>query len=166
MLGSSEGSSFTYCYSTGLVEGTDAGAFIGVIDSGSLANCYYYDIINEKFKNGTDGKSGFEYMAPIGKKTNIDDGSIGISAIDQTAATYEAFVGDDDGPDYQWQPAVAYDQILNIYYQGKYNLKTVEQLEKLTAPPVATVTTDDFVLDHYGDWPAPEIWTFNEQLTS
>ena len=146
----------TNCYSTGLVEGTSKGAFIGNLVDGSLASCLYYDIINEQFANGTDGKSGYTYLKPVGNQetSDINEGGVKISAFDETARTYEAFVGDNDGTEHKWQTAVAYDQNLNIYYQGKYNLKTVDQL--------SGSTDTDLASKHYGDWPSPEIWAINE----
>jgi hypothetical protein len=60
---------------------------------------------------------------------------------------------------------------LEDYYGGKYNLKTVAQLDTSTpkqvdvietATTVNNVTTPaDFVATHYGDWPAPEIFVVN-----
>ncbi len=160
LIGNATGSglSVSNSYSTGLIEGpaNAAGALIGSIDGTTsetrLSDCKYFEIINEQFKTGTDGRGGFIYMNPVGNKDTANLNG-GVRAIDETAGTYDAFVKGDD----TWKQAVAYDQNLNIYYQGKYNLKTVDQL--------ANSSTDDLVSKHYGDWPAPEIWTINEQTS-
>ena len=147
----------TNSYSTGLVNGTAAGAFIGNLgDGSSLTGCLYYEIINEQFANGTDGKTGYKYMNPVGNKetSELNQHEVKISPIDANAGSYETFVGDDD----QWKSAVAYDMNLSFYYQGKYNLKTVDQL-------TGNTTNKDLVSDHYGDWPSPEIWVINEPNT-
>lgn len=147
----------TNSYSTGLVNGTAAGAFIGNLgDGSSLTGCLYYEIINEQFANGTDGKTGYKYMNPVGNKetSELNQHEVKISPIDANAGSYETFVGDDD----RWKSAVAYDMNLGFYYQGKYNLKTVDQL-------TGNTTNKDLVSDHYGDWPSPEIWVINEPNT-
>ena len=72
----------------------------------------------------------------------------GVTALDATAASYNAFIGA------QRDPAVAYDAVLDLYYHGKYELRTVAQLG-------ASVSTGDWVATHYGDWPAPELWVIN-----
>ena len=41
------------------------------------------------------------------------------------------------------------------YYNGKYNLRTVLRLGQ-------SVGSNDFVADHYGDWPAPEAFVINK----
>ena len=147
--------SVSSCYSAGLVEGTNEGAFIGSLADGALENCLYYDIINEQYANGTDAKSGFAYMDPVGnlQTSDINQGETKISAIDANAGSYDDFVGDDNG----WNTAVAYDQNLNFYYQGKYNLKTVDQLTGSTG--------NDLASKHYGDWPSPEVWTINDPVS-
>ena len=48
-----------------------------------------------------------------------------------------------------------WDAVLVTYYQGRYPLRTVGQLG-------ATVSDDDLVTTHYGDWPAPEIFVINK----
>lgn len=148
-------------YSTGLVNSikTDEndndveGAFIGSLTTSvTLTDCKYYDIINERDANGgNNGSKGYEYLKPVGNS----DSPSGITMIDEDAASYEDFVGADSN----WKSSISYDDILGDYYQDKYNLKTVEQLG-------TSVEGGDFVANHYGDWPAPEIWVINEKKTN
>ena len=96
-----------------------------------------------------------------------------VTVIDATATTYDNFVGSgasDTEADRRWRTAYSYDDKLKVYYQGKYNLKTVNQIKALRGHNIdpeaevrEAVGTDpgDFVLHHYGDWPAPETWVFN-----
>ncbi len=150
----------TNSYSTGLVNSVTKnsnnqdekdveGAFVGSFTSGTLDSCKYYDIINERDANGgNNGSKGYEYLKPVGNS----DSPSGITMIDADAASYEDFVGADSS----WKSSISYDDILGDYYQDKYNLKTVEQLG-------TSVEGGDFVANHYGDWPAPEIWVINEK---
>ena len=141
----------TNCYCTGLVKGTDDHtikyAFIGsgLPGEGSSDN-HYYEIINET----TDQHN--PYMLPYQNYTPLQTGII--SQIDATASAYNGFVG----APATWQTARAYDSNLVTYYKGKYSLKTVYQLN-------ATLSGNYFVKNHYGDWPAPEIFVLNT-LTS
>lgn len=124
------------CYSTGLTDGGSY-AFIGTGGSNaSVKDCMFYEIINE-----SQGTNGMEYKEP-GKET-------GVKPLDESADTYQSFVGDDSG----WKDAEPYDDTLEDYYNGKYNLRTVT---KLTGKG-----TDTFADTHYGDWPAPEVFIIN-----
>ena len=163
------------CYATGLVadparqddpaqketyksKTANEGAFAGSCE-GTISNCRYYQIINERLKE--DGK-GFEYLDAIGSGSKKANASV--TAIDYDAANYNGFVGTD------WRTAIPYDTDLVKYYQGKYNLKTVQQLAGNEETFYTTTTTDQngklhyktFVVDHYGDWPAPEIFIINQ----
>jgi len=138
--------SVTNCYATGLVNGTDVkGAFAGSLD-GNASGCSYYSIINEIPQEG----KAYTYLPAfqIGNKTT------GVKAFDTTAASYSSFIGS------SWDTASAYDDTLGMYYQGKYNLKTVAQLLPGSHKPF-TVNSTDFVTVHYGDWPSPEAMTVN-----
>ena len=92
-----------------------------------------------------------------------------VKAIDATATDYDNFVsgtkeGGEADPEYKWMTAYSYDKKLQVFYQGKYNLKTTNQLRSLRKNPPefdSQATEGDFVLNHYGDWPAPETWVFN-----
>ena len=150
MIGSGSGS-VASCYATGLVTGTGTspteGAFAGSFDEGSISTkegeeSYYYSIINEI--KDADGK--IAYLPPIGSNTNLKN----VTALDETASNYNEFVGDPA----DWAEAVPEDAVLVTYYQGRYPLRTVGQLG-------ATVSDDDLVTTHYGDWPAPEIFVIN-----
>lgn len=136
-------------YATGLVSGTTEGAFAGSF-SGAATDCHYYEIINER-KND---KEAFIYLVPVQGKETIE----GIAALDASAQTYNDF-SFPNKTGYSWQPAVPNDAALKAYYivdgDSVYNLRTVAQLG-------ATVSDDDLVATHYGDWPAPEILIINE----
>ena len=146
LLGSGSGS-VTKCYATGLVKGDTEGAFVGYYSgtSESITGCKYYMIINERHE-GENGKEAFSYLDPIGGGTT----SAGIIALDKDAEEYEKFVGMPSA----WADAIPKDTSLLTYYQGRYPLQTVTRLG-------ATVSKDDLVATHYGDWPAPEIFVIN-----
>ena len=128
------------CYATGMVKGATCGAFAGTL-TGTASGCYYYEIINEI----ADKDKGCTYLSKLG--TGDKDG---ITALDADASAYETFVGIEN------KSASPYDNLLKLYYKGKYQLRTVHQLG-------ANVDyTNDFVAIHYGDWPAPETWVINE----
>lgn len=141
----------TDCYCTGLVPHTGSttiGAFAGSF-SGSAENCKYFEIVNEiRNMKGDYLTSGYSYLTAGAKTGENDTGAIAnVAAFDANASVYNTFTSG------TWQAAHPYDPGLGDYYQDKYNLKTVAQLG-------ASVTTDDFVIDHYGDWPAPEEFIF------
>jgi hypothetical protein len=172
------GSSVEYCYSTGLVNAEKpaaevaaapkVGALIGDLHTSlTLDNCNYYQIINSV--TGDDGS--ISYLPQLG--TPVTDMDNKVEAIDTTATTYDNFVGSGasgTGADRRWRTAYSYDEKLRVFYQGKFNLKTVGQMKALKshvddafAEPKETDGTNlgDFVIHHYGDWPAPETWVFN-----
>ena len=133
LVGSATGGTITDSYATGLVSGPTKHAFIG---SGTLSDSstgnYYFKIINNA-------------LAPVSKTS--DDAHI--RALDASTTTYNDFVGS------SWNSSSAYDSRLMQYYQGKYNLKTVAQLG------ASVDENTDFVIRHYGDWPAPEVFIPN-----
>ncbi len=138
-----DSASITSCYATGLVKGTTQGAFAGLL-AGTATDCHYFRIINERdAEGGEDGSKGYEYL----KAVNDADRS-GIAALDGNRSGYNAEAGSGSAS------AVPYDSLLNLYYQGKFNLKSVVQLG-------GTVASGGFVATHYGDWPAPETWVVN-----
>ena len=94
-------------------------------------------------ENGTDGN-------PLGSQTYT-----GITALDATAQTYNTFVG----AGASWGGAIPYDAKLITYYQGQFDLQTVKDL---AGANVVFSTNPEFVVTHYGDWPAPEIFVINE----
>ena len=121
------------------------------LGSGSSGNYYYY-IINEVL----DDKDTIKYKMP---------GNEVVTALDTNAKSYNDFVGAWDS----WNPARAYDSSLVKYYGGKYTLRTVDELNP-ELPDIdidndGTADYDDwnklFVMTHYGDWPAPEIFIIN-----
>ena len=134
----------TNCYATGLVQGTGdspvVGAFAGTL-TGNASNCHYYEIINMNAETG-------EPMKAVSTDTETDK-KTGISALDESAASYNTFVGS------EWKAANPYDTTLIDNYGNKYCLPAVEQLG-------GSVAATDFVATHHGDWPAPEVFVINE----
>ena len=154
-VGTGTDDSISGSYCTGLVSGTTEGAFAGSL-SGTATECKYFEIINERQNVDENDKTipGYHYLTAQGG----DKTSAGITAFDDTAATYETFCGDKDA----WQKAEPYDNALKQFYHDDenkplYNLQTVKQLGGASSD----VTTSDFVATHYGDWPAPEEFIFN-----
>ena len=147
----SGGGTISNCYCTGLVSGTTRGAFAGSLTT-DPTNCQYFEIINE-IKTDDEGKeiAGFNYLKPIGNKNRTE--TSGITAIDATAGTYEAFCGSPNS----WDSAVPYDGTLKRNYSDSFNLRTVYQIGQTKAKS----TSGDFVSTHYGDWPAPEAFVVN-----
>ena len=144
-VGSGSGVNISNCYCTGLVFGNTKGAFAGSI-GGTINACRYFEIINEV----QDVNQGFTPLSSVGGGASNG----GITAFDASAASYNEFCG----APAVWQPAHAYDGALdtNGYYGGKYNLKTVNQLD-------TSVGTAGFAVSaHYGDWPAPEAFVVNK----
>lgn len=131
------------CYATGLVNGsTSEGAVAGTFN-GTATGCLYLEIINERVKK--EGEVEYiEYLPAVSGGGTVS----GMLAMDATTASFSDFVGDPAA----WESAGAYDPVLIKYYQGKYNLKTVKQLEG--GPDIEDTY---YVNVHYGDWPAPEI---------
>ncbi len=148
----------TNCYCTGLVSGTIEGAFAGSL-SETPSGCQYFEIINERQNVDENDKTkvvpGYHYLTALGENKT----SAGITAFDDTAATYETFCGAQTS----WKPATPYDGALKTYYLEKYNLQTIGQLlggdDKLKESE--SDETVYFVATHYGDWPAPEEFVFN-----
>ena len=146
----------TGCYATGLVkengDGAAGGAFAGSM-SGTATNCQYFEIINER-----SSENGFTYLGAVGAADKD-----GITALDATVATYDSFVG---APSV-WAKASPYDSKLGAYYKNgsetAFNLKTVDQLADTDKSlPSSSETPEAYVLTHYGDWPAPEIFVINQ----
>ncbi len=87
----------------------------------------------------------------LGEGAVGDKDQPGITEIDLNAASYEAFVGAQG----KWTEAVPNDDVLGLYYGGKYNLMGVSRLD-------TSLDSKSIVNTHYGDWPAPEIFVINE----
>jgi hypothetical protein len=160
-------STVNFCYATGLVkanpkaetsdgEAPSVGAFIGDLPNvtGKVGNSYYYQIINKT--TGADGT--VTYLPQFGVDINHHESLV--TAIDKSADAYDAFVGASGS----WSSSYSYDAKLKVFYQGKYNLETTNQLLAKrggTDSYNGQAGSDDFVRNHYGDWPAPETWVFN-----
>ena len=169
-------------YCTGLVKSTAdtpvEGAFAGIY-TGKATDCLFFEIINERVEKDATGVStiDYTYLYPVSGLETVD----GITALDETAATYNAFSFDASVGDYAWQLATPYNDRLKVYYseetedgesgkkiEVKYILRTVGQLGQAVQPEsettegeVITKIPADFVATHYGDWPAPEIFVVN-----
>lgn len=161
LVGAAQGVSFERCYATGLIEiprdrndlpiYTNRGAFAGTL-TGSVTACRYFEIVNEVLN---DRK--LEYLGPVGNQTNPYPG---ISVLDAMTGGY--YVTGNGAASGDWKSAVAYDPTLVGSYQGRYNMETVRQLQPATWTEEGMVETGDFVLVHYGDWPAPEVRVKND----
>lgn len=161
----------------------------------NVSKCYYYEMINERIereineagrklytiyatKPDTSGsKDSYVFLTALGKldKEHLAS-SLGITPLDATAESYNAFVGspsdntdDPDNPVPGWTNAMPYDGKLREYYsvkndddvlESKYNLKNVVRLGA-TLKEEDTDITKYYVATHYGDWPAPEIFVIN-----
>lgn len=158
-VGSGNGVNISNCYCTGLVFGNTKGAFAGSI-GGTINACRYFEIINEV----QDVNQGFTPLSSVGGGASNG----GITAFDASAASYNEFCGAPDN----WEKANPYDAALktNGYYNGNYNLRTVERLNgEVSATNKVEFRPTDFVIKdygHYGDWPAPEAFVVNEGSSS
>ena len=151
-----------HCYSTGLVSGKEAdNAFIG---SGKAAiktdkESYYIKSVNEYKKSKSGKVSTILYKGPGNDNVDALD-----TDFDDDDAVYEDFVMGRAA----WNNAVPYDSVVKKYYNDRYNLMTVTQLdsaEKTRNDPKKKGIIDKdtlFVDTHYGDWPAPEVFIVNE----
>ena len=133
-----------------------AGAFAGKLTA-NPKDCKYFEIVNEIVDETTGMIS---YLPPAHGKETVT----GVSALDESAETYNAFVGESSG----WTEAEAYDDTLEKYYTVgeslKYNLKSIPRLDADFGNTDGDGNTPaDFVATHYGDWPAPEIFVLNEK---
>lgn len=180
LVGSATGS-IQYSYCTGLVSGTTEGAFAGTY-SGTATDCSYFEIINERKETYTNASGaavetgGYIYLDPVSGSETVT----GITAMDATASTFNKF-SNPGTTDYTWQSAIPYNDMLTKYYgegsgtsrEAKYILKTVAQLALLDSLNTEFAVQGepgesdnpqipaDFVIQHYGDWPAPEIFVVN-----
>jgi len=201
LIGASGATKIEYSYSTCSATGATVGGLIGT-GSGQIQHSYctglvkstattpvegafagdwtysgqepedgnrYFDIINERDEKDDSGNltGGYTYLYPVSGKETVP----GVAAIDDTASTFNDFCGVST----EWKSATPYKEQtrLESYYGGKYNLKTVAQLDDGPEKKVNVVEEDtliggvttpaDFVAIHYGDWPAPEIFVVNTQ---
>ncbi len=153
LVGPVVGTSITDCYATGLVggAGTQRGAFVGSNGYTSLSNNYYYEIINGDLK-------------PVG---NNDNATIeGISALDATVDTFNAFYGATlrapltiDGESVPVDKPYPYDSELTKRYGNLYPLRTIRMLNQ---DADNNWTKEHYwSTSHYGDWPSPETLVIN-----
>ena len=172
------GGTINHSYCTGLVNGTNKGAFAGqkpTIEAGNDAVCWYFQIIN-KPENATD------YLPPApncasGDESDPAQGSgvekiAKLKRLDADAKSYNDFCG----APANWKEAHPTEASgLTVLYPAtdsddeevaKYNLKTVKQLGADVVETATATTPADFVATHYGDWPAPEILVVNTKSGS
>ncbi|MCR5136627.1 MAG: type II secretion system GspH family protein [Oscillospiraceae bacterium] len=172
------------CYCTGLVGGSTRATVFAFLASGSVGDKsrdnQFFEIINEIVEKDSNGKSkGISYMAPSAGTT------ITVTAFDQSADTYDQFFGNKINQ----ADSKAYDKELVNYYAGKYTLKPIARLVNglsnsstsggengnnggesgntggTSTGGTAAIPDTAFVKVHYGDWPAPEIFVFNEKAS-
>ena len=170
LVGTASGN-ITKSYCTGLVSGTTAqGAFSGAY-SGTASECLFFEIINEIPDTAT---GGVRYLGAVG-----DEEDPNITPFDKDAGSYNDFSWPGNVTECPWQGAVVYDKNLITYYgetgssgrSALYSLQTVKQ--RGYSPVYAenqvdadgNITYADFVIKHYGDWPAPEIFVINTPST-
>ena len=158
LVGDAANTEIQYCYSTCSASAATAGGFAGTVSgSVSVQDSYCTGLVNGTASSGafvgnweennTSVSSGNRYYQII--NGDMIPGVTGVSAIDESLASYDSFVG---GPD-TWAAAKPTDSTLTTYYQRRFNLRTTDQLK--TDGRGSTTET------HYGDWPAPEILFIN-----
>ncbi|MCR5664856.1 MAG: hypothetical protein K6G17_08320 [Oscillospiraceae bacterium] len=126
LIGTASAGTVNNCYATGQVTGSGTkGALAGVAGSLSGSDNHYFELVTQT-------------LSPTGSGGD----SLSASALDDTLTSYQGFV--DDSLD----PAVSYDALLTMTYQGSYALKTVSQL--------GGTGSQSFLSAHFGDWPAYE----------
>ena len=156
------GGTLSGSYCTGLVGGTNKGAFAGELAStGRTSGCSYFEIINEQLDN-----TGYPYLWALG---NAPTDETSVAKIDESANSYNTFVGapanwreaevyDDNGRNYytvQKTKADGTTEPVKMYYLGTNVYNGGINVTSTGSTPV------DFVATHYGDWPAPEIFVIN-----
>lgn len=168
LIGSGNGE-ISNCYAAGFVrteiigaeeeENTDnrtRGAFAGTY-TGRAENCSYYMAVNtvQKQRKMEEGKAeSYVNSVPLGAVSNA--AYEGISAFDRTKDTFMKFKR--YRPYENWVYASAYDPGLIKYYDGRYKLKSVNEMEGASLPENSFFAH----FAHYGDWPSPETFFVNE----
>ena len=150
LVGSAGGSVVSNCYATGLVKGTSKRfAFIGEGTSNLTGN-YYYSVINSKEVNAPGEKP--EPLEPYSGYVMNTNNLAKAKPLDLNVKTFSDFVGN---------TAISkpYDGMLVRYYNGKYLLKSIKELN--IALPADYTWEELFVSTHYGDWPSPEVFFIN-----
>lgn len=180
LVGEALSSQIDCCYSTCSVYGKYVGGLVGRsakagddAENGSIKHCYCTGLVGTPDSeteiyicgafagsvSGNKESDGNNYFSIITYPTAVvGSGSpIGIAAFDQTTEAYKAFVSTGEDASI----ADPYDDTLTAYYQGRYNLRTVNQLLAEEAEPIIEINENEYVLTHHGDWPAPEIMIVN-----
>ena len=156
--GSASGS-IENCYATGLIDQSNSGAtvyaFLADGSASLLSGNYYYRVINE-VEIEKNGKTVTEPMLPYPNAGAVSDHLSKAMPLDLNADSYNSFTGAWD----DWNPARVYDSPLVTYYEGKYCLRTVDELNS-TVPTDYDSWNQLFISTHYGDWPSPEVFFIN-----
>ena len=149
LIGSASAGKVSNCYATGLVSCSEhgtAGAFIGAGSPTDGGDNRYLWIINQDQQWHKDILEQNKENPDTGKE--LIPGPIAAEDVTANTAKYKEFL---QGAD----PAKPYDEILKTSYEGKYPMLSIKELG-------GTVTTNDYISAHYGDWPMPETLVVNE----
>jgi len=174
LVGNASGN-IRYSYCTGLVEGATEGAFAGTY-TGTATECKYFEIVNEREERDSETSlTSYTYLPAVsGGTAGTNESESGIKPFDETAAAYDRYAST------PWADARPYNNTLTKYYgedsgesrDSKYLFRTVAQLGALADDTAFSVRSEpkdsdtdqtpaDYVIQHYGDWPVPEIFVIN-----
>lgn len=141
LIGRHTGGNISNAYAVGHVVGsetnkTNKGLFIGYDDNSiAYTNCYYLAVAN----NELDG---------VYNRPSVS----GLSVADKNTSTYREFINNTQTN----ENGHAYDTYLVTAYKKKYLYKGVLDLN-------GSVLSDEYVYNHYGDWPTYETFIINQQ---
>ena len=182
LVGSATGATITACYATTSVSGgTNAGGLVGSASGGVVDKCYATGLVSgdasnkgafagtvsdgTEFKTDAEGNATNRYFEIINESMpavdSEDSTPAGISALDESVATYNQFFKSGD----EAADAKPYDTPWLTDHYSKYPYPSVVRLS-------ASEDDDDdeeleayFVATHYGDWPSPETFVVNAKTS-